>query len=115
MSTAFFGDIGTVEYEGPDSTNPLAFRWYDAGRVVLGTRVEDHVLAGHSFDHEIALAYYQILRGGGFTSDTADAKKLLAGEVSLEEIERRLLAAGTNPQPRSGTQELLENIVNRYV
>jgi xylose isomerase len=165
------------------------------------------VLAGHSFDHEIALAnalgifgsidmnrndyqsgwdtdqfpnnvldtalaYYQILRGGGFTTggtnfdaklrrqslepgdllighiggmdtcaraliaaakmledgaleqplreryaawDAADAKKLLAGAVPLEEIERRMLAARTNPQPRSGKQELLENIVNRYV
>jgi xylose isomerase len=47
--------------------------------------------------------------------DTADAKKLLAGEVSLEEIERRMLAAGTDPKPRSGKQELLESIVNRYV
>ncbi len=164
------------------------------------------VLAGHSFDHEIALAnalgifgsidmnrndyqsgwdtdqfpnnvldtalaYYQILRGGGFTTggtnfdaklrrqstepvdllighigamdccarallaaagmledgaleaplreryagwDTADARKLLAGEYSLVDLERRVLA-GVEPEPRSGKQELLENIVNRYV
>jgi xylose isomerase len=165
------------------------------------------VLAGHSFDHEIALAnalgifgsidmnrndyqsgwdtdqfpnnvldtalaYYQILRGGGFTTggtnfdaklrrqsldpgdlllghigamdtcarallaavrmledgaleqplreryagwDSAAAQTLLAGEVSLEEIERRVLEAGRSPEPRSGKQELLENIVSRYV
>jgi xylose isomerase len=43
MSTGFFGDIGKIEYEGPQSTNPLAFRWYDAGRVVLGKRLEDQL------------------------------------------------------------------------
>jgi xylose isomerase len=165
------------------------------------------VLAGHSFDHEIALAnalgifgsidmnrndyqsgwdtdqfpnsvldtalaYYQILRGGGFTTggtnfdaklrrqsiepvdllighiggmdtcarallaaarmledgaleaplreryaawDTADARKLLAGEYPLAEIERRVLATKVAPEPRSGKQELLENIVSRYL
>jgi xylose isomerase len=164
------------------------------------------VLAGHSFDHEIALAnalgifgsidmnrndyqsgwdtdqfpnnvldtalaYYQILRGGGFTTggtnfdaklrrqsleprdllighiggmdtcarallaaakmledgaleapleqryagwNTSDAKRLLAGDYSLEDIERRVRSA-PEPKPRSGQQELLENIVNRYV
>jgi xylose isomerase len=165
------------------------------------------ILAGHSFDHEIALAnalgifgsidmnrndyqsgwdtdqfpnnvletalaYYQILRGGGFATggtnfdaklrrqslDPVDllighiggidtcarallaaarmiedgaletplreryaawespaAKELLAGECSLAEIEARVRSAGTNPEPRSGKQELLENIVGRYV
>jgi xylose isomerase len=43
MTTGFFGDIGRIQYEGPESTNPLAFRWYDADRVVLGKRLEDHL------------------------------------------------------------------------
>jgi xylose isomerase len=41
--------------------------------------------------------------------------ELLAGECSLAEIEARVRSAGTNPEPRSGKQELLENIVGRYV
>ncbi|HUL83300.1 MAG TPA: xylose isomerase, partial [Gammaproteobacteria bacterium] len=165
------------------------------------------VLAGHSFDHEIALAnalgifgsidmnrndyqsgwdtdqfpnnvldtalaYYQILRGGGFRTggtnfdaklrrqsiepvdllighvggmdtcaraflaaarmledgalemplreryaawESVEAKKLLGGEVSLADIEARVRESRTNPEPRSGKQELLENVVNRYV
>ena len=32
MSTGFFGDIAKIKYEGPDSTNPLAFRHYKPGR-----------------------------------------------------------------------------------
>lgn len=43
MSTGFFGDIGKVGYEGPDSTNPLAYRFYDPDRVVMGKRLEDHL------------------------------------------------------------------------
>jgi xylose isomerase len=47
--------------------------------------------------------------------DTADARKLLAGEYPLAEIERRVLATKVDPEPRSGKQELLENIVSRYL
>ena len=56
MSTGFFGDIGPVRYEGPDSTNPLAYRHYDPDEVVLGKRLEDHlrfaVAYWHSFNWE---------------------------------------------------------------
>lgn len=43
------------------------------------------------------------------------AQKILKGGSSLEELEAHVLSAGINPAPRSGRQELLENIVNRYV
>ncbi len=49
----FFRNIEPVGYEGPDSTNPLAFRYYDPDRTVLGKRMEDHlrmaVCYWHSF------------------------------------------------------------------
>ena len=39
MSQPFFTDVdGPIAYEGPESDNPLAFRWYDADRVVAGRR-----------------------------------------------------------------------------
>ncbi len=56
MSTGFFGDIGPVRYEGPDSTNPLAYRHYDPDEIVLGKRLEDHlrfaIAYWHSFNWE---------------------------------------------------------------
>jgi xylose isomerase len=39
----FFKGVGRIGYEGPDSKNPLAFRFYDKDRVVLGKRMEDHL------------------------------------------------------------------------
>jgi xylose isomerase len=52
MST-YFADISPIAYEGPTSSNPLAFKWYDKDRIVLGKRMEDHlrfaVCYWHSF------------------------------------------------------------------
>lgn len=31
MSESFSGVRGPIPYEGPDSRNPLAYRWYDGG------------------------------------------------------------------------------------
>ncbi|MDA4844557.1 xylose isomerase [Hoeflea poritis] len=165
------------------------------------------ILAGHSFEHELAtanalgifgsidmnrndyqsgwdtdqfpnnvpemaLAYYHVLRGGGFTtggtnfdaklrrqsldpedllmahiggmdccarglkaaaamiedgvlSEFVDARyegwngeaaqQMLAGNMGLEAIAARVEAENINPSPRSGRQEFLENVVNRYV
>ena len=44
----------------------------------------------------------------------AEAKKMLAGS-SLDAIAERVVKDGINPQPESGRQEFLENVVNRYV
>jgi xylose isomerase len=37
----FFPGIGKIDYEGRESRNPFAFRWYDENRVVLGKTMKD--------------------------------------------------------------------------
>jgi xylose isomerase len=121
---------------------------------------------------EMALAYYQVLRNGGFTTggtnfdaklrrqsldpedlliahiggmdccarglkaaakmvedktlsgfvderyagwNGEEGRKLLAGDVPLDEIAKLVENRDVNPKPRSGRQEYLENVVNRYV
>ncbi len=39
----FFDGVGKIPFEGPDTDNPLAFRYYDKDRMVLGKRMEDHL------------------------------------------------------------------------
>ncbi|PXW70845.1 D-xylose isomerase [Loktanella sp. PT4BL] len=175
------------------------------GEVKMNIEQGHAILAGHSFEHELALArelgifgsidmnrndyqsgwdtdqfpnnvpemalaYYEVLRAGGFTTggtnfdaklrrqsldaedlilahvggmdacaaglkaaaamledgkleaarnaryagwDTAEGKALLASD--LDSITAKVQAEGINPEPRSGRQERLENLVNRYL
>lgn len=46
---------------------------------------------------------------------TPEAQAMLQGKQSLEEITAQVEASGLNPSPRSGRQEYLENVVNRFV
>jgi xylose isomerase len=45
----------------------------------------------------------------------AEGRAILAGQRSLADLADQALAPGFDPQPRSGRQEYLEALVNRYV
>lgn len=66
MSEIFKG-IGKVEYEGAASKNPLAFKFYDASRVVAGKTMKEHL--------PFAMAWWHNLCGQGkdmFGEQSAD-------------------------------------------
>lgn len=50
---AFFPQIGKIDFEGPSSPNPLAFKWYDGKRMVRGRTMKEYlrfaVCYWHSF------------------------------------------------------------------
>ena len=41
--TDYFKDIAPIRYEGPQSTNPLAYRWYDENRIVMGKTMKEQL------------------------------------------------------------------------
>ena len=41
MKKEFFPEIPAVKFEGTESKNPLAFRYYDANRVVMGKKMSE--------------------------------------------------------------------------
>ena len=41
--TEFFSIKTPIRYEGPNSRNPLAFKWYDAKKKVMGKTLADHM------------------------------------------------------------------------
>jgi xylose isomerase len=53
MTPDYFPDVEPIRYAGPESDDPLTFRWYDADREVLGRTMQDHlrmaVCYWHSF------------------------------------------------------------------
>lgn len=50
----FFPDVSPITFEGPDTENDLAFRYYNPERMVLGKRMDEHlrmaVCYWHSFN-----------------------------------------------------------------
>ena len=55
MAEDFFGEVTEpIRYEGLGSTEPLAYKVYDPDRLVLGTRMEDHLRPGVCFWHSFA-------------------------------------------------------------
>ncbi len=55
MVDDFFPDVtGPIPFGGLDSTDPLAFKVYQPDRLVLGTRMEDHLRPGVCFWHSFA-------------------------------------------------------------
>ena len=47
----FFQGIGQVKYEGPQSDNPLAFRWYDENKVVAGKTMKEYLRFAGAYWH----------------------------------------------------------------
>jgi xylose isomerase len=39
----FFKGIGQIKYEGVESDNPLAFKWYDENKVIAGKTMKEHL------------------------------------------------------------------------
>ncbi len=55
MSKSYFPKIEKIKYEGKDSTNPFAFKYYDENRVVAGKTMREHfkfaIAYWHSFNN----------------------------------------------------------------
>jgi len=53
----YFPEVGKIQYEGPESDNPLAFKWYDEDRVVAGKTMKEHF--------RFAVCYWHTFNGAG--------------------------------------------------
>lgn len=54
---SFFPEVNKIEFEGPTSTNPLAFRHYNPSEMVEGKTMKEHL--------RFSVAYWHTLRGTG--------------------------------------------------
>jgi xylose isomerase len=53
----YFKGINQIKYEGRDSKNPLAFKWYNENQIVAGKTMKEHL--------RFAVAYWHTLCGAG--------------------------------------------------
>ena len=56
MAETIFSSFEAVKYEGPSSKKALAYRWYDADRVVLGKPLKDHLRFAVAYWHSLGMA-----------------------------------------------------------
>ncbi len=49
----FFDNIPEIKYEGPDSKNPFAFKYYDAKREIMGKTMEEHLPFAMAWWHNL--------------------------------------------------------------
>ncbi len=87
MSTGFFS-TDKIPFEGPDSSNPLAFRFYDPDEIVLGKRMEDQLRFAVAYWHSFAWEGLDPFGGRTFDrpwypQDSVDRAKLKA-DVAFE-------------------------------
>jgi xylose isomerase len=78
--------IGKIAYEGKNSKNPLAFKWYDAEQVVAGKKMKDHL--------RFAVAYWHSFCGDG-SDPFGNATRIYPWKDSTtdDKIKQRLDAA----------------------
>ena len=55
VTPGFFTEFETVRYEGVDTQNPFAFRWYNPEQVVLGKPLKDHLRYAVAYWHSLAM------------------------------------------------------------
>lgn len=53
----YFSDVKKIKFEGAESTNPLAFKYYDADKIVAGKPMREHL--------RFAMSYWHTMTGEG--------------------------------------------------
>ncbi|MBR1911412.1 MAG: xylose isomerase [Treponema sp.] len=68
-----FKSIPVVKYEGADSTNPYAFKYYDANRLFMGKTMKEHLPFAMAWWHNLGANGVDMF-GSGTTDKTFGAK-----------------------------------------
>ena len=63
----YFENIPEIKFEGRESKNPLAFKFYDAEKVIMGKKMKEHLPFAMAWWHNLCAAGTDM-----FVRDTAD-------------------------------------------
>ncbi len=62
----FFTEVDKIRYEGHETSDPLAYRYYNADRVVLGKTMEDHLRIAVCYWHSFVWPGNDVFGSGTF-------------------------------------------------
>lgn len=75
----FFKGINEIKFEGTESDNPLAFRWYDEDKVIGGKTLKEHL--------RFACAYWHSFNGNG-SDPFGGATHIFSWDEKVDPVER---------------------------
>lgn len=128
-----FTSVPVIKYEGPKSTTPFSFKYYDPERVVLGKKMKEqlpfamawwHNLGANGVDMFGLLKAAEIIEDGrieGFTKekyssfDSELGRKIRDGRATLTELSNKACELKGMNTPVSGKQEYLEAVLNNII
>jgi xylose isomerase len=79
-----FSHISPVRYGGTDSADPLSYRWYDKGRVVLGKTMAEHLRWAVCYWHSFAWPGADIFGAGTFDRPWAPGQPVTPERAALK-------------------------------
>lgn len=56
MPETIFSRFDTITYQGPEAGSELAYRWYDAERIILGKPLREHLRFAVAYWHSLAMS-----------------------------------------------------------
>jgi xylose isomerase len=66
MAASYFKDIAPIAFEGPETTNALAYRYYDKNRIVMGKTMEAHLRFAVCYWHSFCWDGFDVFGKGTF-------------------------------------------------
>ncbi|NNG02616.1 MAG: xylose isomerase [Inquilinus sp.] len=84
MSKPFFAGVDRVPFLGPDSDEPMAFRYYEPDRMVLGKRMADHLRIAACYWHSFCWPGGDMFGAGTFDRPWQAADDLEHAEMKLK-------------------------------
>ena len=84
MSETIFSSFPTVRYEGEQSSNPLAYRFYDADKVVLGKPLHEHLRFAVAYWHSLAMNGTDPFGGPTITRPWSTGEPMQAAKIKAD-------------------------------
>lgn len=82
----YFNNIEKIKFEGVNSKNPLAFKYYDADRIIAGKKMSEHLKFAMSYWHTMCADGTEMFGRGTIN-------KSFGGKTAIEIYEHKVYAA----------------------
>ena len=117
MADGFFNEVPErIRFGGLASTEPLAYKVYDPDRLVLGTRMEDHLRPGVCFWHSFAWPGVDMFGTGTldrpWLTGAGDPMAAARTKMSIASVIIRIIISGRPARRRSATRSIPMPIMN---